>query len=815
MIRYILIHHSIDNVKELIQRPELLEFLYNDIKKKSKYQNQLVQIDFYSKEPIQLENLTKFLSSITDKKLLERFEAILKNTDECFICMDQESDCLLECSHEFCKSCIQSISNVKKECPFCRKGFQNFYLKKDVEKKEEVKEVKKEKDRLDCILPDQIETFLTKRLTTLFSSSGKASEREKEEIKVLSLYSSKLVMDIFSKSKIPSEEIRIITLASLSKILFPHEPNSMKSDTEDIFVKFATSYLSNPNRMLRFLSVLNGQEPDTSSKIEIKFNNRFKKFILTIINNWKVDDVVCEQLKQHKQIWKLLFTSCHVKEFKSLKNAIDFSDFVRGNKKFPLKSPISLLEQSFAKKDSKEVLRICKEHPGLFFRNASRICFAFPDLGDEFLEFVLKVAESLRVEQLLELLHAFKDDYSITKDNELSYVTKLGTIQFLKKKNQQKNKLHFKLSEIFEKVLIKKLGEKKISNVDLCYLDKDALENFRIKKGTPEEQAKFTTKIPGTRGDVVDLSKLPSDAEIVLYNFWKYSKTHIFLDLTLFGLTKDFEFERGYVCDFGNTNSFNSSMSHSGDLSDENGPICSQYMRFNLANLKKNNQSLRYIILANLSFSQVPFEDLEEGCVGIGYKTDSEKGKGPYDSIVLDACNLRGSSKMNLGLVIDLQSDKLTFMNINLNSKKARGTITVHSSSKLLSQVTKSFIHWSISSSSPCNWLEIATYSSVVYDKVLVKVGSQVLYYEKKKDESDEKFKQRIFRKGSDEIPKEIDEVLKGKGTESKKIWLFYGNEDFSKLKLPQGSYVVDPRKVTGDTSLIHLEDPYKVFYLK
>jgi len=141
--------------------------------------------------------------------------------------------------------------------------------------------------------------------------------------------------------------------------------------------------------------------------------------------------------------------------------------------------------------------------------------------------------------------------------------------------------------------------------------------------------------------------------------------------------------------------------------------------------------------------------------------------------------------------------------------------ITVAGSNKLLSQVTKSFIHWTISHSSPCTWLEVATSTASSYNKVIIKSGDQIIYYERKKDESIHQFKSRIFRKSSDEMTKEIDNILKGKGTESKKIWLYYGNGDFSTLKLPQGSIIVDPKKVTGDTSLIHLDDPYKVFYLK
>jgi len=59
-----------------------------------------------------------------------------------------------------------------------------------------------------------------------------------------------------------------------------------------------------------------------------------------------------------------------------------------------------------------------------------------------------------------------------------------------------------------------------------------------------------------------------------------------------------------------------------------------------------------------------------EACVGIGYKSDKIEGSGPYKSVIIDACRLKGKSRINIGAYIDVTTNNLVFTNLNVASKK-------------------------------------------------------------------------------------------------------------------------------------------------
>ena len=40
--------------------------------------------------------------------------------DECSICLDADSDVVLECTHAFCTKCIQAWQAKENNCPICR-----------------------------------------------------------------------------------------------------------------------------------------------------------------------------------------------------------------------------------------------------------------------------------------------------------------------------------------------------------------------------------------------------------------------------------------------------------------------------------------------------------------------------------------------------------------------------------------------------------------------------------------------------------------------------------------------------------------------
>jgi hypothetical protein len=47
--------------------------------------------------------------------------------DRCCICLE-DSDCMTECGHELCKTCIKKV----KKCPMCREELFHYYVNKSI-----------------------------------------------------------------------------------------------------------------------------------------------------------------------------------------------------------------------------------------------------------------------------------------------------------------------------------------------------------------------------------------------------------------------------------------------------------------------------------------------------------------------------------------------------------------------------------------------------------------------------------------------------------------------------------------------------------
>ena len=192
---------------------------------------------------------------------------------------------------------------------------------------------------------------------------------------------------------------------------------------------------------------------------------------------------------------------------------------------------------------------------------------------------------------------------------------------------------------------------------------------------------------------------------------------------------------------------------------------------------------------------------------------------------MLDSCNIRGKSKLNLGLVLDLETLKLTFMNINVKKQKAMGTIEISNSFPLISDLTKHFYIWKKSNSCPDNWYNVALKTVVNYDKViLLSIKNHKIiheYYEKDVKESAIQFSKRISIKqhDNDSIDKKYIKLIFDKKdiTESitkDDIMLFYGNLNNFNIKLPKDSYVISNESISSNDVIV-VNEPYKVFNLK
>jgi hypothetical protein len=47
----------------------------------------------------------------------------------CTICVCENNNCILQCGHQFCYTCLSNVFNVNKQCPLCRYKFHNCFMK--------------------------------------------------------------------------------------------------------------------------------------------------------------------------------------------------------------------------------------------------------------------------------------------------------------------------------------------------------------------------------------------------------------------------------------------------------------------------------------------------------------------------------------------------------------------------------------------------------------------------------------------------------------------------------------------------------------
>ena len=200
---------------------------------------------------------------------------------------------------------------------------------------------------------------------------------DKEELEVLINYDHSLVLTEYEKSNKQSEEVRAFVLGEIALKICHPAPDSKVTEESKKFLKTAEGLLTRPSRLLRFLSVLEGEEPEADKKIYLKFRKGYAKFIIRVLSGFDLkSSTVCEELSAHERIFKILFKGIHAGSFKKNKKAQDVIKAVRTGK-YPTLSKLGLLEL-FCKKYDRKCWNFLLTNPGLFFRNAIRFCSIFP-----------------------------------------------------------------------------------------------------------------------------------------------------------------------------------------------------------------------------------------------------------------------------------------------------------------------------------------------------------------------------------------------------------------------------------------------------
>jgi hypothetical protein len=794
---------------------------------------------FFERKPVSLIDV--FLNLPEDSSLKKRLNQVLKDTDECFICMDKNAEIVFQCAHQMCTDCYPALPD--QSCPFCREQitskmnkveFAKLQAEKEQKAKEEAERKQKEMEQKIAdgtynwytdyqkyhiyVEPKQNlpkltfvedhQEYLSKRLTTILNIKGALSSKDIEEISVLCDYAPETVWDRFSKAKIASEEVVCQVIACLFKKLIKFDKSVQLTAPELEWMQKLEEYLLTPNKILRFLAVLGGKPPRPDQRILTKMPVRLKKFIVYLLDRCGETARTYAELVLHRPIWKVLFRSFHAadkKKFGKYKIAQKIITWVRTNEPAPVKSKLSTLENMITKKSPK-IFDFLLKNPGLFYRNARRVAIEFTGY-DGWKDFIPKMVNELKTDQLLQLSYVLETDNSNEHLHE-SYMNKLGVMHWQKKR---------KVPEVKETTdLIKALNNKLFESkgASCCILDdtNNTLANTYLRRGKVPSPVEWTSKIPASRADTVNLESMKDNNkdEVVIGVYWKNgSAGRIDLDVSTCGLDKDFKHNAQWKCDYTSLTGFNGAATHSGDITDA-PEGASEYIRFNPKKLKAANPGLQYLLVSCFSFNGVPFEKMGEALVWIGKKTDI-KGDGPYDTEVIDACKLEGNSQVNTGAYIDLEKMELVFTNLNLGTgdkkKKGKGNYnSVASREKLLSSNIEHFVTWKMTKSCPPSWKFVAEKVAACHDEVIMKLGDRDLHFKRKDNETKSKFYLRLQLQQGEELKLE-DTTL----SERPDPCVYIGEN--CTMKLPPKSTIVSCKTPeVEDETIVHLSDPARIF---
>jgi hypothetical protein len=318
---------------------------------------------------------------------------------------------------------------------------------------------------------EDIESFLKKRLNSLFSQRiGSISPKNKEELLLLIEYNEDMVFEALKNNKGASEEINSVTYGLIYLTLLKKNKDKLKKMLDSF-----KNMINMPNRVLRFLAVLNQKDPKPGKiillikdeKILLKVPKFLRKWIIKLLNDWKLNEELTEQFIQHLPIWKIFFKSIHAGEYKKYTNAINIVKCVRGEKEFEHKKVLSQFNSLLESKDEK-IFDFLENRQGIFFRNTINICDKFSTSVKEevYIKFLKKILPKLKLEQLFELSNVLKD-FNEKKCKEhgkncSTYFTKNGTIHWSAKREiLSGGKLKKITGNLVDEVLFKEVDKKK------------------------------------------------------------------------------------------------------------------------------------------------------------------------------------------------------------------------------------------------------------------------------------------------------------------------------------------------------------------
>lgn len=630
----------------------------------------------------------------------------------------------------------------------------------------------------------------------------------KEELKVL-CQREPVIQELFFKLvfKIRSEETLAYIAAKLFNQLVPWNKKSEAWSNQEIqrALKFLP-HLSNPNRLFRFLAILDGKERfDLKERIKFKPSNGMRRFLVLVINHWQPDHALIF-IKRRPGIWRHLFRLIHIghERFSKFSNARLLADVVRENVKTKLDVPMAIWNRFYMASDP-AVFEVMKANPGIGFRTLRSVVLRLSSkvTYDTLVWKTKELLECFSPSQLFELAHilSVKD---ASEEARRVFRVKNGVLSWLE---QAPPKLADALREAILDNIFLQLAKIQLPGC-LVIQDAPAMERVLLPRGgTPSVPAWVQQVV--TAGDRL---KIDEDSEVVLFIYWTNTENDDRVDLDLSLMIFD---EAGIFVDkvdYITLKDYTELIQHSGDIT--NAPYgvgAAEYISFHPKSLLKyqeNHQkdySIGSLSVVCFSYNSVAFDSMGYAMVGIGIRDEDAKGLGPYGSHVLAACQLRGNSTVNLAGVFHLRESEFLFCNTNIKMSLERINYSVSNCREEIALVMSRFVDWSIYASPP-SFLAVANLMVLNHSKVRFLVEGGGVDFERQPTETPLEFRKRVLS-----TKKEANAVaLEKLETPDEVPYLFFGNE--LPANLPDKSTVVSKKDLHVPVGSVWTTDPYSVF---
>lgn len=495
-------------------------------------------------------------------------------------------------------------------------------------------------------------------------------------LKVIGLVDDAEVVTIFqnllaAKSSISAEDAVLIKELVAEDAMILHKvPAEIPMKENVAFIAgLAIKYTDNPSDVLldhiktatdvlRLAVQLNGGDISLKEPCKIKLNNKTRRLIMTLLDNVKNPE---EDMLRYRMRWIRLAEVLHIGKYaKRYQNAFKACDTLRNEPELieTFNSEVEQLVYNInhygTVQKQRELLALLVKRPGEYARRLDWMLRTFK--SSVALE-VVNTFKTLLGDLPTRMLLIISSHMTYRAVNgEIRYFLPKGSLAKMQVVPENRNMINQKyVSSITTSItneLLRRFSEKE--NLGNVFIDED------LKTCLVPFQQRSASKslVTIARGSAVPLMETKAAR---MFIWWKNSEgQRIDVDLSAISYDKDWNYKNHISF----TNLSDIGGVHSGDIQDAPRGA-SEFIDIDLATARSNG--VRYVVMNVISYTGQMFDTFE--CfAGVMERDKVKSGKKFEARTVKNKFDLAGATRYNIPLILDLETNQMTWCDIALTS---------------------------------------------------------------------------------------------------------------------------------------------------